>query len=87
VRLDKAKQLLTLGDRSVTDICFDVGFSSLGSFSTLFARKVGLSPRRFRRHARSLVTVPAALPWLNVPCCFALVYGGPTHLLGAKSPP
>jgi AraC-like DNA-binding protein len=84
VRLDKAKRLLALGDRSVTDICFDVGFSSLGSFSTLFARKVGLSPCRFRRHARSLVTVPAALPWLYVPCCFALVYGGPTHLLGAK---
>jgi AraC-like DNA-binding protein len=84
LRIAKAKQLLLVGDRPVTQICFDVGFTSLGSFSTLFARKVGVSPHGYRRHARSLVTVPAKLPWLCVPCCFALVYGGPPELLRTK---
>ena len=39
-RLDRARHLLALGDDSVTDICMEVGFSSLGSFSALFARRI-----------------------------------------------
>jgi AraC-like DNA-binding protein len=39
-RLDRAKDLLALSDYSVTDVCMEVGFSSLGSFSDLFARRV-----------------------------------------------
>jgi len=45
-RLDRAKQLLALSDYSVTDVCLEVGFSSLGSFSDLFARRVGAPPSR-----------------------------------------
>jgi len=52
-RLDAARRLLALSDRSVTDVCFDVGFSSLGSFSDLFARRVGASPTAYRRRVRS----------------------------------
>jgi AraC-like DNA-binding protein len=37
-RLERAKQLLAMGGYSVTDVCMEVGFSSLGSFSQLFAR-------------------------------------------------
>src|SRR5882757_8726386 len=47
LRIDKAKDLLTISNRPVTEICFDVGFTSLGSFSTLFAREVGMSPQGF----------------------------------------
>ena len=47
-RLDAARRLLSSSDRPVTLICFDVGFESLGSFSWLFRRRFGLSPRRFR---------------------------------------
>jgi AraC family transcriptional regulator len=49
-RLEHAQRLLHTG-RSVTDVCFDVGFQSLGSFSTLFKTRLGVSPARYRRAA------------------------------------
>ncbi|WP_220205952.1 helix-turn-helix domain-containing protein [Reticulibacter mediterranei] len=52
-RVERAQVLLLHSDLSVTDICFSVGFESLGSFSWLFRRRVGLSPDRFRRQGRS----------------------------------
>jgi AraC-like DNA-binding protein len=51
-RLEAAQRLLRHTDRSVTEICFDVGFVSLGSFSSLFRQKVGLSPEAYRRQKR-----------------------------------
>src|SRR5215212_215007 len=77
VRVEKARQLLAVTGRSVTEVCFDVGFSSLGSFSTLFKRHVGESPASFRRRVRGWVAVPAAAGWVFVPCCFAHMFGGP----------
>lgn len=50
VRIEAAKRLL-LADAPVTDVCFDVGFQSLGSFSALFSRAVGAPPSAFRRRA------------------------------------
>ena len=47
-RLEHARFLLTYTDRSVTDICFDIGFESLGSFSTLFRTRIGVSPAHYR---------------------------------------
>ena len=70
LRLDRARDLLTVTSRPVTEICFDVGFSSLGSFSTLFRRHVGLSPAQFRRQVRAWVSVPGRHPWAFVPFCF-----------------
>jgi AraC-like DNA-binding protein len=57
-RLARARVLLGGGAR-VTDACFAVGFASVGSFSALFARRVGTSPSAYRR--RALVAVPAAI--------------------------
>jgi AraC-like DNA-binding protein len=48
VRIERAKTLLAAEHGSVTDVCLDVGFSSLGSFSALFARRVGRSPSDWR---------------------------------------
>jgi AraC family transcriptional regulator len=48
LRLEEAKRLLLTTERSVTDICFDVGFNSLGTFTTRFTQLVGLSPARLR---------------------------------------
>jgi AraC-like DNA-binding protein len=48
-RLDAAKQLLAAGRTSVTDVCMQVGFSSVGTFSDLFARRVGEAPSRYQR--------------------------------------
>jgi AraC family transcriptional regulator len=50
-RLERAQFLLAKTEHSVTDICFEVGFESLGSFSALFRRYTGLSPRDYRKSA------------------------------------
>lgn len=47
-RIERAMALIRRGDLSITDICFGVGFSSLGTFSTRFSELVGLSPSRYR---------------------------------------
>jgi AraC-like DNA-binding protein len=76
LRLEQAKHLLTVTDRTVTEVCFDVGFSSLGTFSILFKRHVGFSPKDFRRRIRCWVTIPGYSPWIFVPSCFASRFGG-----------
>jgi AraC-like DNA-binding protein len=48
-RMERAMALLRAGDLSVTEVCFAVGFSSLGSFSTQFRRFVGDSPSAYRQ--------------------------------------
>src|SRR5881409_3075543 len=47
-RVERAMFLLVQTDRSVTDICFDIGFSSLGTFSRTFRAIVGASPSEYR---------------------------------------
>src|ERR687889_486100 len=52
-RIERAKALLRRGDLSVTEICFAVGCSSLGTFSTRFTELVGVPPSVYRRDAAS----------------------------------
>jgi AraC-like DNA-binding protein len=52
-RIERAMALLRRGDRSVTEACFEVGCSSLGTFSTRFTELVGMSPSTYRREASS----------------------------------
>ena len=47
-RIERAMTLLRRGDRSVTDVCFAVGFQSLGTFSTRFSELVGVPPSMYR---------------------------------------
>lgn len=61
VRLDRAKHLLATQQRSVTAVCMEVGFSSLGSFSTLFTRRFGETPSAYRRRAQTADLVPGCL--------------------------
>ena len=72
-RLDRARLLLAEGRLSVTDVCMEVGFSSLGSFSDLFARRVGEPPSSYRRRARSMVSVPGGTPRDLFPGCLSLM--------------
>ena len=72
-RLDRAARLLALDAGSVTDVCLEVGFSSLGSFSTLFARRVGMPPSRYRARARRLVQVPALSRFDPTAGCLSLM--------------
>lgn len=52
-RIERAMTLLRRGDLSVTEVCFEVGSSSLGTFSTRFTELVGMSPSEYARRARS----------------------------------
>ena len=64
-RLDRARDLLAEGRMSVTDICMDVGFSSLGSFSALFSRTFGESPTAYARRVRGQNRTPACLSLMS----------------------
>ncbi len=68
VRLERAQRLLAAG-ASVTEVCMRVGFSSLGSFSTMFSREIGLSPVRYRRS----VQVPRTFSPVLIPGCLGLM--------------
>jgi transcriptional regulator GlxA family with amidase domain len=68
-RIERAKALLRGGDISVTDACFAVGCTSLGSFSTRFTELVGESPSayRARNHAAAAVIPPCVIKVLTKP--------------------
>ena len=61
LRIELAKQLLVDTDRPVTDVSFDVGYNSLGTFVRTFTLMVGLSPTQLRRFARGEYLEPAIL--------------------------
>src|ERR687886_731437 len=54
VRMDAAKRLLLTTDLRVTDVCLEVGYRSLGTFTTQFRELVGVSPRELRCAGRAL---------------------------------
>ena len=61
-RIERAMALLRRGDLSVTDVCFAVGCSSLGTFSTRFTELVGEPPSAYRaRHAQPAPEMPSCL--------------------------
>jgi AraC-like DNA-binding protein len=58
-RIERAMALLRRGDLSVTEVCFEVGCSSLGTFSTRFTELVGVPPSAYRRHeAGAMAGIP-----------------------------
>jgi transcriptional regulator GlxA family with amidase domain len=68
-RVERAKALLRRGDLSVTDVCFTVGWSSLGSFSTRFTELVGESPSAYRArdHEELRIVSPCQLMVVSRP--------------------
>lgn len=68
-RVERSMFILRATARSVTDVCFDVGFSSLGTFSRTFSEIVGESPREYRK--RGPITAP-------VPTCFIMAWTRPS---------
>jgi AraC-like DNA-binding protein len=60
-RIERAKHLLRETDRSVTEISLDVGFRSLGSFSSKFKAIVGGTPTEYRRKVRGLSPIPTCV--------------------------
>jgi transcriptional regulator GlxA family with amidase domain len=72
LRLVRAQALLESTDRSVTEICLDVGYESLASFSSAFRRHAGTPPQRYRR--RWLAVPRTVGPARRVPGCFMAMY-------------
>lgn len=66
-RVERAMFLLRETDRSVTDICFEVGFGSAGTFSRTFREIVGRSPRAYRKEVVAT----------GVPTCFTMAWMRP----------
>jgi len=62
-RIERAMTLLRRGDLSVTEVCFEVGCSSLGTFSTRFAELVGVPPSVYRRDPTR--ALPGVAPCLS----------------------
>jgi transcriptional regulator GlxA family with amidase domain len=73
-RVERAMFLLRATDRSVTEICFDVGFTSLGTFSRTFRDIVGETPSAYRGRG--------AQP--SVPTCFSMAWTRPSSFGEAR---
>jgi AraC-like DNA-binding protein len=77
LRIEHAKKLLLAGNHSVTDICFDTGYESLGSFSSRFHSETGLSPAAFRRESRRVFGASGRnWPLYYMPACFQHFFAG-----------
>jgi AraC-like DNA-binding protein len=72
-RLERAAALLRSTDRTVAEICFDVGLQSVGSFTTSFTRTFGLSPNKYR------TAFPPASARALIPACVVRAYARPQH--------
>jgi len=68
-RLDKAKELLK-ENKAVTDVCNEVGFESIGSFSVLFKKEIGFAPQYYRNMAYKKKMEQQAQPKKAIPHCF-----------------
>ena len=70
-RIERAKELLAQSELTITEICFEVGFESLGSFSTLFHKVIGWSPSIYRARAWEMRKNPLKF----IPNCYVIMHG------------
>jgi AraC-like DNA-binding protein len=75
-RIERAKSLLRRGDMSVTEVCFEVGCTSLGSFSTRFTELVGDTPSAYLAGDHEEIRV--------IPGCHTMVLTRPSRLASAS---
>ena len=78
-RLERAKTLLRVANLTITEICYLVGFESLGSFSSLFRRVVGQTPSAYRQAAAREGGPPP------IPGCMVLMWTRPTNPQARRS--
>lgn len=79
LRIEKAKKMLVTEKLSIREVCENVGYSSIGSFSSLFRKQVGMSPTQYRRELWSLSHEPLSFPMQSIPLCYA------QNLFGVKN--
>jgi AraC-like DNA-binding protein len=70
VRIENARLLLQQGT-SVKEVCFAVGFESIGSFTELFKRRMGMAPAAFQKESQRRFEEISATPLKHIPGCFA----------------
>ena len=70
VRIDNAKEFLAEG-QTVAFACFKVGFDSISSFTGLFKRRTGQTPRQYQLERLAFKEAVAAKPLAHIPACFA----------------
>jgi AraC-like DNA-binding protein len=73
LRLERSKELLRKG-HTVSEACLEVGFSSFGSFSTLFKKQVGVAPSEYAKSVRAWSSCPEAIASTLVPFCFLAAF-------------
>jgi AraC-like DNA-binding protein len=78
-RVERAMSLLRETDRPVSEVCLEVGFWSLGTFSRTFRDIVGCSPRAYREREQA---APGAAIRAGVPGCMAAVWDRPSSTFG-----
>jgi AraC-like DNA-binding protein len=71
-RIERAKELLRGANLTTTEVCYLVGFESLGSFTTRFGELVGMTPGQYRRQTAAAGGPPP------IPGCFVLMWTRPT---------
>ncbi len=79
-RVERARDLLQSANLTVTEVCFLVGFSSLGSFSARFKQEVGLSPSAYREREVQRGGAPP------IPGCFVLMWSQSAVPQSGRSP-
>jgi AraC-like DNA-binding protein len=80
-RVERARELLRSANLTVTEVCFLVGFSSLGSFSSRFSELTGCSPSQYQRRSRADGGAPP------IPGCMVLMWGAPRQSAIREKPP
>jgi AraC-like DNA-binding protein len=78
-RLERAESLLLTTDRSVADICLTVGLRSVGSFTTSFGRRFGMTPTEYR------AAHPPAVQRARIPTCVLLAWARPNTARSEKT--
>lgn len=89
LKVEAARAKLARTDVPVTDLCFELGYESLGTFSSWFKAHNGISPLAYRRAVRTVLLTPAQPETVWVPQCFAMMFTGrlPTARSKKRSDP
>jgi AraC-like DNA-binding protein len=74
-RMDRARHLLASGEMTVTEVCFEVGYSSLGSFSSKFQSLIGRTPTAYQREVRRFFGYQKPWKIMVVPACYFSAFG------------
>lgn len=78
LRVQQAKTLLITENFTVSEVCQQVGYASLGSFSSLFQKQVGMAPTCYRRQLWALSSEAFRFPAQVIPACYAYHFLGKT---------